>query len=1455
MLLFAIDLELKYNSHILKGGLYMLKFLIAMLFNQSIWVVSPNGGERWFVGNKYPIHWNFTGTSIRNVRIDYSIDGGQNWLTITTSTANDGDYLWTVPNNVSSNCFIRIQSTANPDIYDISDASFSIVRPTIEIRKPNGGEVLRVGEYYPIHWIWSGQFTTVKIEYSIDGGNTWNNIVTSTPNDGDHYWRVPNTPSDRCLIKVTNTGDPECFDISDNYFTIAPNTITVKYPNGGESFITGKIYPINWDWTGSFSQVKIEYSLDGGNTWSSITSSTTNDGSHYWTIPNTPSNNCLIKISDVSNPNCYDISDVSFSIQPTSIQLLTPNGGERYTVGDVCAIHWNWQGTISNVKIEYSTDGGNTWTTIVSSTPNQGSYLWNIPNLPTDSCKIRVSSVSDPNCFDVSDANFKIERPSFTIFDPDSGAELIAGEIYPIHWNWKGNVSSVKLELWYRTEAGVQWWTISPNTSNDGSHYFTVPYYISDSCGIKITSNDDPNAYSLSKVFKIVRPTIKVVYPNGGERIMEGEDMEILWTSNGNFSNVMIQYSTDGGYNWQTITTRTPNDGSYHWNAPAAVSPQCLIKISNADDINCFDVSDAPFFIYPDTITVVRPANGDTIFRQHYHPIYWKSLGGFPYATIEYGPIGSGDYIIIYNNVPNTGNYLWYTSQPQVTPGSNRHLILRSLLNPMTHDTSGAFTVADYPTEGESLRVLAPLGGDTFTVGDKIYITWHWALPSSYQYAYIYYSTDDGASWNLITTVSGNSAQYQWTIPNIVSDRWRIKVEASSNKYSISGRFTVVPQRIKILSPDSLKRWTVGNRYFILWNWTGGFSNAVIDYSYDNQRTWVTIASSTQNDGEYEWTVPNTPSESCFVRIRNQENLNVVAISNRFVIEPQKIFVTSPVKQDSLYAGNKYYITWDNTGAFSNVNLEYSIDGGVTWISIATNVSNNQSYEWTIPHTPSNTAMVRVINAANTRCFGVSDTFVILPQKIEVTSPTSNSQWIVGRKYYITWKNMGTFNNAKIEYSYDGGANWSTVASGISNTRYYQWEIPNTPSNNCLVKVSNADNINVYGISESFGIPVQAINITFPRQSDSLISGMKYYITWNWEGRVDYVDIYYSVDNGSTWTAAVTNASNNGYFEWTVPTANSNTCFVKVVSSQNQNVYGMVGSFTILPQQITITSPTYTDTLICGSKYYITWRAKGSFNNADLWYSTDGGQNWSVIATNVTNSGYYEWTLPEVFSNNAKIKIANSSMTSVSYAHSDLFVISKPILRFTSPDSGSVWYKNRKYYISWEQIGNISQVNLYYSLDGGVSWVQIATNQPNQGNYEWSLGDISSENARIKLVSSANSQIYYVSDSFVILVDVPVEESSSLTLPKKFALEGFSPNPVLRDAVIRLAVPERSEVKLEVCDAMGRVVDRVFEGYVDPGYHSYTYRCDLPKGVYFLVFRAKAENGKVYSHLVKFLRM
>lgn len=90
-------------------------------------IISPNGGEKLAAGANREITWS-TSNGIVTVTIDYSIDGGSNWVSppIVTGTFNDGSHTWTVPDTLSSNCLIRIRDAAFGP-YDLSNQPFSIV--------------------------------------------------------------------------------------------------------------------------------------------------------------------------------------------------------------------------------------------------------------------------------------------------------------------------------------------------------------------------------------------------------------------------------------------------------------------------------------------------------------------------------------------------------------------------------------------------------------------------------------------------------------------------------------------------------------------------------------------------------------------------------------------------------------------------------------------------------------------------------------------------------------------------------------------------------------------------------------------------------------------------------------------------------------------------------------------------------------------------------------------------------------------------------------------------------------------------------------------------------------------------------------------------------------------------------------------------------------------------------
>ncbi|MBN2245583.1 MAG: hypothetical protein JW755_07030 [Candidatus Aminicenantes bacterium] len=135
----------------------------------SLQVISPNGGERWLKGSAHEVSWSSTG-NIDKVNLEYSTDKGIHWKTISVEEENDGQFLWTIPDVVSSGCRLRIKENEG-DYVDICDADFSIIAadnpPFVRISHPNNNAKLR--EKTVIRIDANDDLRISKVELLVDG--------------------------------------------------------------------------------------------------------------------------------------------------------------------------------------------------------------------------------------------------------------------------------------------------------------------------------------------------------------------------------------------------------------------------------------------------------------------------------------------------------------------------------------------------------------------------------------------------------------------------------------------------------------------------------------------------------------------------------------------------------------------------------------------------------------------------------------------------------------------------------------------------------------------------------------------------------------------------------------------------------------------------------------------------------------------------------------------------------------------------------------------------------------------------------------------------------------------------------------------------------------------------------------------------------------------------------------
>ena len=356
-------------------------------------VTSPNGGENWLANTQHNITW--TSQIIANVSIEYSTDNGNNWISVISSTpASSGSYNWTVPYTPSTQCLVRISDASNASINDVSDAVFTIL-PLVTVASPDGGENWVGNSLHNVTWT-SQNITNVKIEYSINNGNSWLSVIASTPASGGSYsWTVPNTPSVECLVRISDVSNPSFSDVSNATFTItaAPiSMVTVTAPNGGEIWEAGTDHNITWT-RQAVAQVKIEYSTDNGSAWTVVVASVPSIfGTYSWTIPNTPSTQCLVRISDVSNPSVNDVSDNTFTIEgDVSVEDLKSGIPDEYNLyqsypnpfNPSTVIEFSLPEEVANVKLLIYNTLGERVSELVNTSLQAGRYRyqWNALDL------------------------------------------------------------------------------------------------------------------------------------------------------------------------------------------------------------------------------------------------------------------------------------------------------------------------------------------------------------------------------------------------------------------------------------------------------------------------------------------------------------------------------------------------------------------------------------------------------------------------------------------------------------------------------------------------------------------------------------------------------------------------------------------------------------------------------------------------------------------------------------------------------------------------------------------------------------------------------------------------------------------------------------------------------------------------------------------------------------------
>jgi photosystem II stability/assembly factor-like uncharacterized protein len=264
--------------------------------NPVINVVTPNGGETFFEGQKYQVNWEYYNLDSGKCKIELSTNNGNTWELIADS----------FPTSLQSKIRISLDQYNSSDM---SDNYFRIYKTGhLYLLYPLGdvGMTANIG----INVRWSADYSTnskivISLYVTPDTINTlpqklysWSDSLISAGIEDIFF------PDSTTFCKIIISDEQESWITAESYFFRIRQKPSIVIKKPANNFIL----PVDSTrqilvYSTNVQDLKVELSTDNASSWNEIFAVVKSDtiGSSYtsidWKVPNIVSNNCLVRVS------------------------------------------------------------------------------------------------------------------------------------------------------------------------------------------------------------------------------------------------------------------------------------------------------------------------------------------------------------------------------------------------------------------------------------------------------------------------------------------------------------------------------------------------------------------------------------------------------------------------------------------------------------------------------------------------------------------------------------------------------------------------------------------------------------------------------------------------------------------------------------------------------------------------------------------------------------------------------------------------------------------------------------------------------------------------------------------------------------------------------------------------------------------------------------------------------
>lgn len=761
-----------------------------------------------------------------------------------------------------------------------------------------------------------------------------------------------------------------------------------------------------------------------------------------------------------------------------------------------------------------------------------------------------------------------------------------------------------------------------------------------------------------------------------------------------------------------------------------------------------------------------------------------------------------------------------------------------------------------------TVAVTSPPTGAVYAVGQAVPIEWTATDDGSVTSIDVHLSRDGGINYAPIAVGIANTGAFAWTATSPGSNSCRVRVTAHDNA-GVSGSAlnpgnfrieTPVPE-VTLLSPNGGEHLALGDTLRVRWNVVSAAPVAAqIHLSRDNGASWSALGFQTTSTGALDWVVFGLPSEDCLVRVR---------VTGSGGVQDEDI------SDGTFTIGSTPGFGWTFAGVFGSSGSALGLLGGPDGIAVSDDGrvyvadTYNSRVQW-----------FDRIGTPLGQFGGISASgglHMIRPYGIDVDA--------AGNVY------VGDFASRLVKkFTADG-----VFTSLIGDSTTFEQPFGLWVSDEGTVYVTDRPARRVRLFSAATGSPtgvwgptIGATSLVFPQNIEGDGNGMFYLSDGSGSQTVRTLDgggLQFEVQAAPLGGNPTGSALAGSYFFLTE--YNRELLSVRdLVSNEVLDVLGDNEPFTLsspidaatmgdsmlyvldtghnrvvrmrlpalTPPGVQVLQPNGGEVVLYPAPLLITWSASDDVDvvSVDLLVSRDGGLSWSALATELPNTGQYEWAVTGPASDHCLVRVvARDASGGVGRDRSDLefAIVGQPVPTLLvslfaeeRPDGIAVQWQ-----LADAQLQATSRLQRALARDGAYTFLD-------------GVAEIQADGARLvdHDIESGRTYWYRVVSGEQRFGPIAVESGASV---QELAFAPARPNPTVGATRLSFALPRAAELRLTVHDVTGREVVELVGGERAAGRHEVMWsgedsRGRVVPGLYFARLAVRGEPARVQRVVV-----